>query len=87
MGLAQSGCESPEAQGLIRRVFGDFFGATITDPDHSQDEYRFITIGRSYRGRMLIVAHADDEERVRIISARILTRSEKKAYEENKNEE
>jgi uncharacterized DUF497 family protein len=62
-------------------VFGDFFGTTIPDPDHSVDEHRFITIGLSDRGRLLM-AHAERHGRIRIISARKLTRSERQAYEE-----
>jgi len=63
-------------------VFGDSLGATVLDPDHSAGENRFITIGLSKRGRLLMVAHAERRERVRIISARTLTRSERRAYEE-----
>jgi uncharacterized DUF497 family protein len=63
-------------------VFGDSLGATVPDPDHSVGENRFITVGLSNRGRLLMVAHAERRSRVRIISARTLTRSEKKAYEE-----
>ena len=63
-------------------MFGDSLGATASDPDHSVEERRFITIGLSNRGRLLMVAHAESRERVRIISARTLTRSERKAYEE-----
>jgi uncharacterized DUF497 family protein len=65
-------------------VFGDFLGATVPDPDHSFSENRFITVGLSNRGRLPMVAHAQRLERVRIISARTLTRSEKRAYEETK---
>jgi uncharacterized DUF497 family protein len=63
-------------------VFGDFFGATASDPDHSVEENRYITVGLSNRGRLLMVAHTERRERIRIISARTLTRSEKRAYEE-----
>ena len=64
-------------------VFGDFLGTTIADPDHSLDEHRYITIGLSKRGRLLLVAHADRGERIRIISARRLTPNERRAYEES----
>jgi hypothetical protein len=37
-------------------VFGDDYGITVSDPDHSADEQRYITIGLSNRGRLLIVA-------------------------------
>lgn len=62
-------------------VFGDFLGITISDPDHSADERRHITVGTSSRGRLLIVAHAQRGEGVRIISARTLTRRERITYE------
>ena len=63
-------------------VFGDSLGATASDPDHSADEHRHITVGVSSSGRLLMVAHLDRDDRIRIISARKLTRSERKAYEE-----
>ena len=63
-------------------VFGDFLSTTASDPDHSAEEHRYITIGLSNRGRLLMVAHAESRERIRIISARTLTRSERRAYEE-----
>jgi uncharacterized DUF497 family protein len=63
-------------------VFGDPLGMTIADPSHSLDENRFLTIGRSEQNRLLIISHVDNNERVRLISARCLTRSERKAYEE-----
>jgi uncharacterized DUF497 family protein len=63
-------------------VFGDDFATTVPDPDHSLDEERFITIGWSNRRRLLIVSHTDRGNRVRIISARELTKSERKDYEE-----
>ena len=63
-------------------VFGDFLGATAVDPDHSTDENRYITVGSSNRGRVLMVAHVERGDRIRIISARTLTRTERRAYEE-----
>ncbi len=63
-------------------VFGDELAITVPDPDHSSDEDRFITIGWSNRRRLLMVSHADYGGRIRIISARGLTRNERKAYEE-----
>lgn len=62
-------------------VFGDSLGVTISDPDHSDAEERHLTIGWSATGRLLIVAHADRNEKMRIISARELTRKERQAYE------
>ncbi|WP_446008308.1 BrnT family toxin [Candidatus Electrothrix sp.] len=62
-------------------VFRDSLGITVYDPDHSDQEDRFISIGMSKSGRLLMVAHTDRGSRVRIISARELNRSERKAYE------
>jgi uncharacterized DUF497 family protein len=63
-------------------VFGDPFSVTYPDPDHSTSEQRFITVGMSSAGRVLIVAHADRNEIIRIISARKTTQRERKQYEE-----
>jgi len=63
-------------------VFGDSLSLTFFDPDHSIDEERYISIGTSYLGNLLIIAHTDRDDRVRIISARKATRREKRAYEE-----
>jgi uncharacterized DUF497 family protein len=63
-------------------VFRDPLGITIFDPDHSEEEDRFITVGFSGHGRLLTVGHTDRGERIRIINARELTRAEREAYEE-----
>ena len=62
-------------------VFGDPLAFTFPDPDHSYDETRYITIGESIQGRLLIISHTDLEQRIRIISARKVTRQERKIYE------
>ena len=62
-------------------VFGDFLSTTARDPDHSSGEERYITVGLSNLGRLLMVAHAERAARIRIISARTLTPREKRAYE------
>ena len=62
-------------------VFGDETGATVYDPDHSEAEDRFLTIGYSNRGRLLIVSHTDRGNRIRIIRARPLNPSERRQYE------
>lgn len=62
-------------------VFKDGLSITIYDPDHSDQEDRYITIGTSVIGRLLMVAHTDRGDRTRIISARGLTRKEREAYE------
>jgi uncharacterized DUF497 family protein len=63
-------------------VFGDPLAVTYFDPDHSEDEDRFLTFGHSSDGRLLVVSHTDREDRTRIISARKATRGERKSYEE-----
>jgi uncharacterized DUF497 family protein len=63
-------------------VFGDPLGVTVRDPDHSSKEDRYITLGMSDHFRLVMVSHADRGDRVRIISARTMTRAEKEAYEE-----
>jgi len=63
-------------------VFGDDLSITVDDPDHSEQEDRYITIGRSHQGRLLMVAHTERSDMIRIISARELTSTEREAYEE-----
>ena len=55
---------------------------TYRDPDHSLQESRLLTIGLSSFGRILMVAHTERAEAVRLISARPATRSERRFYEE-----
>ena len=63
-------------------VFFDPLSATGADPDYSLDERRFVTFGMSSSGRLLVVVHAQHEDAIRIIPARIATRAERKLYEE-----
>jgi uncharacterized DUF497 family protein len=63
-------------------LFGDRLAITISDPDHLEDEQRFLTTGTSERGRVMIIAHPDREDRIRIISARPVTARERRIYEE-----
>ena len=63
-------------------VYADPLAVTYHDPDHSISEQRFITVGISNAGRLLIVAHADRGENIRIISARKATLRERKHYEQ-----
>lgn len=62
-------------------MFGDPLAGTFPDLDHSIGELRFITVGRSCVGRLLVVAHTESSDEVRIISARPATAHERKAYE------
>lgn len=63
-------------------MFGDPLSVTYHDPDHSRMEDRFITVGLSRLGRVLIVAHTDRGDAIRIISARKTTQRERTVYEE-----
>ena len=75
--LAKHGVPFTEAA----TVFYDPLSISFGDPDHSLDEDRYITIGMSGRGRLLIVSHADQDDMIRIISARLVTARERKLYE------
>jgi len=66
-------------------VFSDPLSDTFDDPDHSIEEHRFIIIGVSEQGRILVVAHIDEGDVVRIINAREPTRGERKFYEESRS--
>ena len=71
-----------------KTVFLDPFAETFDDPDHSDDERRFITLGMSTSQPLVFVAHADSgEDRVRIISPRIATRRETHAHQERSGKE
>jgi uncharacterized protein len=63
-------------------VFDDSLSVTFPDPDHSIRESRYVIIGLSRFGQLLIVAHTDRGEKIRIISARKATRQERKFYEQ-----
>jgi hypothetical protein len=76
--LAKHGVSFDEAA----TVFGDPLAMTYFDPDHSDEEDRFVTFGHSDQGRLLVVSHTDREVRVRIISARAATRKERRQYEQ-----
>lgn len=63
-------------------VFADPLAVTIPDPDHSLTEMRFLTMGLSSTGRLVVVSHTEEEDDLfRIISAREATSHERKAYE------
>ena len=63
-------------------IFSDPLAITFVDPDHSVNEQRYLTFGLSRFDRLLIVSQTDREGRIRIISARTMTRQEVKIYEE-----
>jgi uncharacterized protein len=63
-------------------VFDDPLSITIPDPDHAIDEDRLVIVGMSGERRLLIVVHTVREERIRLISARLATKHERRNYEE-----
>jgi len=65
-----------------KTVFNDPFLWTFPDPEHSDIEERYINIGYSSRGQVLVVAHTERGGSIRIISCRKATASERRAYEE-----
>jgi hypothetical protein len=62
-------------------VFGDPLEVAIPDPDHSEEEFRFVSIGRSEQGRLLVVAYTEREARIRLINAREAAPKERRNYE------
>lgn len=62
-------------------AFGDPLSMTIVDPDHSDGEERCVLLGQSFAGRLVVVVHTHRGERIRVISARIATRNERRSYE------
>ena len=67
-------------------VFQDDLSLTGDDPDHSISEERLVTFGISSAGRLLVISHTGRGSRIRIISARPVTRRERKFYEEDERE-
>ena len=66
-----------------KTVFDDPLFVDFYDPEHSVEEHRYITIGESKQGRLLIVAYTQRDEAIRLISAREVTSTEREAYEES----
>lgn len=65
-----------------KTLFNDPSLLTFPDVDHSEDEMRFINIGISARGRMLVLIHAERGKKIRIISSRKATKDERRFYEQ-----
>jgi len=76
--LELHGVSFPEAS----TAFGDPLSITIADPDHSEEEQRFILLGLTFSGRLVVVVHTDRDETTRLISARLATRRERRSYEQ-----
>jgi uncharacterized DUF497 family protein len=65
-----------------KTVFNDPLYIDFYDIDHSDDEHRYIIVGQSQQGRLLIVSYAEREGTIRLISARETTRRERETYEQ-----
>ena len=65
-----------------KTVFNDPLYVDFYDPDHSDEEHRYIIIGEPQQGRLLMVSYAERDDTIRIISSREVTPAERKAYEE-----
>ena len=76
--LRKHGVDCSEAS----TVFADTLSITISDPDHSEDEERWVTMGLSNRQRLLVVVHTEEGETSRLISARLADHHERRKYEE-----
>ena len=63
-------------------VFNDILAITFDDPDHSIGEHRLLTFGTTRTGKLLIVSHTEINGLMRIISARLMKKHERKIYEE-----
>jgi uncharacterized protein len=63
-------------------VFGDHYSSYVQDPDHSYDEERYLLFGLSSKRRHLVVSFTERANAIRIISARPMTRKERKTYEQ-----
>lgn len=67
-----------------KTVFSDPFAMTISDPEHSSEEDRYIDMGMSSRGRILVVWYTERGRNIRIIGSRKATRSQRRQYEEER---
>ena len=66
-----------------KTVFDDPLYVDFYDPDHSYSEHRYIIVGHSQKGRLLIVSYTERENAIRLISARKVTRREREIYGED----
>ncbi|GAB4464807.1 MAG: BrnT family toxin [Elainellaceae cyanobacterium] len=76
--LSKHGVSFQEAE----TVFDDPLYVDFYDPDHSEDEVRYLIVGQSSQRRLLIVSYTQRGDSIRLISAREVTRAEREAYEE-----
>ena len=76
--LSKHGVSFEEAKTVFRDpLYVDFY-----DPDHSADEHRYLIVGESEKGRLLVVSYTERGDAVRLIGSREVTPAERKAYEE-----
>lgn len=66
-------------------VFADPLSLTVVDGAHSDEEDRFVDIGESSDGRLLVVVYSEHNETIRIISCRSATRAERRTYEQSES--
>lgn len=66
-----------------KTIFNDPLSISIPDPDHSADEMRYIDIGMSANGRLLVVVYTERGQNIRLISSRKVTRREQRVYEQD----
>ncbi|WNZ22276.1 BrnT family toxin [Leptolyngbya sp. NK1-12] len=76
--LSKHGVSFEEA----KTVFDDPLYVDFYDPDHSENEERYLLVGQSSRGRLLIVSYTERGDSIRLISARQVTQTERETYEE-----
>ncbi len=66
-------------------VFSDPLSLTMEDPDHSRDEQRYLDVGTSEEGHVLVVSYTERDGHIRVISCRKASRKERRHYEESNN--
>jgi uncharacterized protein len=77
--FAKHGVSFKEAE----TVFADPLYVDFYDPHHSDNEERYLIVGKSNQGRLLIISYTERRGSIRIISTREVTRAEREAYEES----
>ena len=81
----EKGRENEQRHGVsfleASEVFDDDHSSSVSDPDHSANEDRYLIFGISKQGKHLVVSYTERGERIRLISARHMTSRERRAYE------
>lgn len=76
--LAKHGVSFQEAS----EIFSDALSSSVCDPDHSDEEARYLIFGKNLNGKCLVVSYAERNGKIRIISARLMTPGERRSYEQ-----